>query len=228
MPGSVLDLAPVVPVVVVEDAARRRTARAGAGRRRAARDRGDAADTRPPSTRSGRSRRRCRTRWSAAARCSPRGRSRESVAAGARFLVSPGWTDGLLRRDGASGVPFLPGVSTDLRGGGAAGARGAGDEVLPGRGGGRHGVSEVAGRAVAAGAVLPDRRDRSAGTRRSISPCPTSAAWAALGCCRRTRSRRGTGSGSRRWRGPRRDSGTVQGRRWDVSLKSRTLALPSA
>ncbi|MFE9969506.1 bifunctional 4-hydroxy-2-oxoglutarate aldolase/2-dehydro-3-deoxy-phosphogluconate aldolase [Streptomyces hirsutus] len=36
----------------------------------------------------------------------------EVVAAGARFLVSPGWTDGLLESMRASGVPFLPGVST--------------------------------------------------------------------------------------------------------------------
>ncbi|GHE29121.1 bifunctional 4-hydroxy-2-oxoglutarate aldolase/2-dehydro-3-deoxy-phosphogluconate aldolase [Streptomyces capitiformicae] len=36
----------------------------------------------------------------------------ESVRAGARFLVSPGWTDALLAAMRASGVPFLPGVST--------------------------------------------------------------------------------------------------------------------
>lgn len=36
----------------------------------------------------------------------------ESVAAGARFLVSPGWTDHLLDAMKASGLPFLPGVST--------------------------------------------------------------------------------------------------------------------
>ncbi|MCX4453731.1 bifunctional 4-hydroxy-2-oxoglutarate aldolase/2-dehydro-3-deoxy-phosphogluconate aldolase [Streptomyces sp. NBC_01340] len=36
----------------------------------------------------------------------------ECVAAGARFLVSPGWTDILLDAMKASGVPFLPGVST--------------------------------------------------------------------------------------------------------------------
>ncbi|MFF0158106.1 bifunctional 4-hydroxy-2-oxoglutarate aldolase/2-dehydro-3-deoxy-phosphogluconate aldolase [Streptomyces sp. NPDC005263] len=36
----------------------------------------------------------------------------ESVAAGARFLVSPGWTDVLLDAMRESGVPFLPGVST--------------------------------------------------------------------------------------------------------------------
>ncbi|MBK3631941.1 bifunctional 4-hydroxy-2-oxoglutarate aldolase/2-dehydro-3-deoxy-phosphogluconate aldolase [Streptomyces sp. MBT97] len=32
--------------------------------------------------------------------------------AGARFLVSPGWTEALLAAMRASGVPFLPGVST--------------------------------------------------------------------------------------------------------------------
>ncbi|MFI6898390.1 bifunctional 4-hydroxy-2-oxoglutarate aldolase/2-dehydro-3-deoxy-phosphogluconate aldolase [Streptomyces sp. NPDC050256] len=36
----------------------------------------------------------------------------DTVAAGARFLVSPGWTDALLDAMKASGVPFLPGVST--------------------------------------------------------------------------------------------------------------------
>ncbi|MGK5696556.1 bifunctional 4-hydroxy-2-oxoglutarate aldolase/2-dehydro-3-deoxy-phosphogluconate aldolase [Streptomyces sp. URMC 128] len=35
-----------------------------------------------------------------------------TVAAGARFLVSPGWTDVLLEAMRGSGVPFLPGVST--------------------------------------------------------------------------------------------------------------------
>lgn len=35
-----------------------------------------------------------------------------AVAAGARFLVSPGWTDVLLGAMRESGVPFLPGVST--------------------------------------------------------------------------------------------------------------------
>lgn len=36
----------------------------------------------------------------------------DSVTAGARFLVSPGWTDTLLDAMRTSGVPFLPGVST--------------------------------------------------------------------------------------------------------------------
>ncbi|WP_394434677.1 bifunctional 4-hydroxy-2-oxoglutarate aldolase/2-dehydro-3-deoxy-phosphogluconate aldolase [Streptomyces sp. SGAir0957] len=36
----------------------------------------------------------------------------DSVDAGAKFLVSPGWTDTLLDAMKGSGVPFLPGVST--------------------------------------------------------------------------------------------------------------------
>ncbi len=35
-----------------------------------------------------------------------------AVAAGAKFLVSPGWTDRLLTAMRGSGLPFLPGVST--------------------------------------------------------------------------------------------------------------------
>ena len=35
-----------------------------------------------------------------------------AVAAGARFLVSPGWTDGLLEAMRRTDLPFLPGVST--------------------------------------------------------------------------------------------------------------------
>ncbi|MEU3251753.1 bifunctional 4-hydroxy-2-oxoglutarate aldolase/2-dehydro-3-deoxy-phosphogluconate aldolase [Streptomyces sp. NPDC006997] len=35
-----------------------------------------------------------------------------AVDAGARFLVSPGWTELLIRAMRESGVPFLPGVST--------------------------------------------------------------------------------------------------------------------
>jgi 2-dehydro-3-deoxyphosphogluconate aldolase/(4S)-4-hydroxy-2-oxoglutarate aldolase len=35
-----------------------------------------------------------------------------AVRAGARFLVSPGWTPGLVDAMAASGLPFLPGVST--------------------------------------------------------------------------------------------------------------------
>jgi 2-dehydro-3-deoxyphosphogluconate aldolase/(4S)-4-hydroxy-2-oxoglutarate aldolase len=40
------------------------------------------------------------------------GQVKECVEAGARFLVSPGWTELLLEAMQGSGVPFLPGVST--------------------------------------------------------------------------------------------------------------------
>lgn len=39
-----------------------------------------------------------------------------AVAAGARFLVSPGWTDRLLDAMRGSDLPFLPGVSTASEG----------------------------------------------------------------------------------------------------------------
>ena len=40
------------------------------------------------------------------------GQVSDALDAGARFLVSPGWTDVLLEAMRASGLPFLPGVST--------------------------------------------------------------------------------------------------------------------
>ncbi|MFF3410700.1 bifunctional 4-hydroxy-2-oxoglutarate aldolase/2-dehydro-3-deoxy-phosphogluconate aldolase [Streptomyces sp. NPDC002742] len=109
--ASVLDLAPVVPVVVVEDAADavplaralvagglpvievtlRTPAALGAIRA--------IADAVPDAV------------VGAGTVLTPE-HVAESVAAGARFLVSPGWTDVLLDAMKASGVPFLPGVST--------------------------------------------------------------------------------------------------------------------
>ncbi|MFD7709606.1 bifunctional 4-hydroxy-2-oxoglutarate aldolase/2-dehydro-3-deoxy-phosphogluconate aldolase [Streptomyces sp. NPDC059785] len=108
---SVLDLAPVVPVVVIDDAADAvplaralvagglpaievtlRTAAAPAAIRAIAEKVPDAV-------------------VGAGTVLSP-AQVAESVAAGARFLVSPGWTDVLLDAMRASGVPFLPGVST--------------------------------------------------------------------------------------------------------------------
>ncbi|BCL20098.1 bifunctional 4-hydroxy-2-oxoglutarate aldolase/2-dehydro-3-deoxy-phosphogluconate aldolase [Streptomyces tuirus] len=110
-PASVLDLAPVVPVVVIEDAADAvplaralvagglpaievtlRTPAALEAIREIAREVpgavvGAGTVIRPAQV-------------------------AEAVAAGSRFLVSPGWTDGLLEAMRASGVPFLPGVST--------------------------------------------------------------------------------------------------------------------
>lgn len=110
-PASVLDLAPVVPVVVIEDA-------------------GDAVPLAQALVAGGLPAIEVTLRTPAAleaigeiAREVPGavvgagtvirpGQVAEAVAAGSRFLVSPGWTDVLLEAMRASGVPFLPGVST--------------------------------------------------------------------------------------------------------------------
>ncbi|MBD0417918.1 bifunctional 4-hydroxy-2-oxoglutarate aldolase/2-dehydro-3-deoxy-phosphogluconate aldolase [Streptomyces sp. TRM S81-3] len=110
-PASVLDLAPVVPVVVVEDAAdavplARALAAGGLPaievtlRTPAAVDAIRAVAREVPDAVVG-----------AGTLITPE-QVTEVVAAGARFLVSPGWTDALLAAMRASGVPFLPGVST--------------------------------------------------------------------------------------------------------------------
>jgi 2-dehydro-3-deoxyphosphogluconate aldolase / (4S)-4-hydroxy-2-oxoglutarate aldolase len=111
MASSLLDLAPVVPVVVIEDAAdavplARALVAGGLPaievtlRTPAALDAIRAiADAVPDAV------------VGAGTVLTP-AQVKESVAAGARFLVSPGWTDVLLEAMRASGVPFLPGVST--------------------------------------------------------------------------------------------------------------------
>jgi len=109
--ASVLDLAPVVPVVVVEDVAdavplARALVAGGLPaievtlRTPAALDAIRAIAAEVPDAVVG-----------AGTVISPQGVA-DSVDAGARFLVSPGWTDTLLAAMKASGVPFLPGVST--------------------------------------------------------------------------------------------------------------------
>ncbi|MFK0279587.1 bifunctional 4-hydroxy-2-oxoglutarate aldolase/2-dehydro-3-deoxy-phosphogluconate aldolase [Streptomyces sp. NPDC090499] len=111
MPTSVLDLAPVVPVVVIEDAAdavpmARALLDGGLPvievtlRTPAALDAIRAVAAAVPDAVVG-----------AGTVLTPE-QVTECVAAGARFLVSPGWTDGLLAAMAASGVPYLPGVST--------------------------------------------------------------------------------------------------------------------
>ncbi|MCX5159887.1 bifunctional 4-hydroxy-2-oxoglutarate aldolase/2-dehydro-3-deoxy-phosphogluconate aldolase [Streptomyces sp. NBC_00264] len=111
MTSSVLDLAPVVPVVVLEDAAdavplARALVAGGLPaievtlRTAAALDAIRAIVAEVPDAVVG-----------AGTVISGRNVS-DTVAAGARFLVSPGWTDRLLDAMKASGVPFLPGVST--------------------------------------------------------------------------------------------------------------------
>ncbi|WP_406449566.1 bifunctional 4-hydroxy-2-oxoglutarate aldolase/2-dehydro-3-deoxy-phosphogluconate aldolase [Streptomyces sp. NBC_00876] len=111
MTSSVLDLAPVVPVVVLEDAAdavplARALVAGGLPaievtlRTAAALDAIEAIAAEVPDAIVG-----------AGTVISVRNVS-DTVAAGARFLVSPGWTDALLDAMKASGLPFLPGVST--------------------------------------------------------------------------------------------------------------------
>ncbi|MFE9697991.1 bifunctional 4-hydroxy-2-oxoglutarate aldolase/2-dehydro-3-deoxy-phosphogluconate aldolase [Streptomyces sp. NPDC006270] len=109
--ASVLDLAPVVPVVVLHDAAdavplARALVAGGLPaievtlRTPAALESIRAMAAEVPGAVVG-----------AGTVLSPR-HVRDTVDAGARFLVSPGWTETLLDAMKASGVPFLPGVST--------------------------------------------------------------------------------------------------------------------
>lgn len=110
-PASVLDLAPVLPVVVLDDAAdavplARALVAGGLPaievtlRTPAALDGIRAIAEQVPEAVVG-----------AGTVITPEQVSR-CVAAGARFLVSPGWTESLLAAMRGSGVPFLPGVST--------------------------------------------------------------------------------------------------------------------
>ncbi|MEV8015317.1 bifunctional 4-hydroxy-2-oxoglutarate aldolase/2-dehydro-3-deoxy-phosphogluconate aldolase [Streptomyces sp. NPDC086554] len=109
--ASVLDLAPVIPVVVVEDVAdavplARALVTGGLPaievtlRTPAALDAIRAIAAEVPDAAVG-----------AGTVISAQGVA-DSVGAGARFLVSPGWTETLLGAMQESGVPFLPGVST--------------------------------------------------------------------------------------------------------------------
>ncbi|MER5991753.1 MULTISPECIES: bifunctional 4-hydroxy-2-oxoglutarate aldolase/2-dehydro-3-deoxy-phosphogluconate aldolase [Streptomyces] len=111
LPSSVLDLAPVLPVVVLEDAAdavplARALVAGGLPaievtlRTPAAPDAIRAIADGVPDAVVG-----------AGTVITP-AQVDEAVEAGARFLVSPGWTEALLAAMRASGVPFLPGVST--------------------------------------------------------------------------------------------------------------------
>lgn len=146
------------------------------------------------------------------------------AAAGARFLVSPGWTEVLLTAMRASGLPFLPGVSTTSEVV-ALLERGVREmKFFPAQ---AAGVRRICGRS-------PGRSPRPASarragsartTRRSIWRCRTWRASAGPGCCR---SGRGGGAGLGSDRGPGARRPRAQGLRWDVSLKRRTLALPSA
>ncbi|MFE7772516.1 bifunctional 4-hydroxy-2-oxoglutarate aldolase/2-dehydro-3-deoxy-phosphogluconate aldolase [Streptomyces sp. NPDC057445] len=109
--ASVLDLAPVIPVAVIDDAAdavplARALAAGGLPaievtlRTSAALDAIRAVADEVPEAVVG-----------AGTVISPKGVA-DAVAAGACYLVSPGWTDALLKAMSSSALPFLPGVST--------------------------------------------------------------------------------------------------------------------
>lgn len=231
--SSVLDLAPVVPVVVLEDAAdavplARALVAGGLPaievtlRTAAALDAIEAIAAEVPDAVVG-----------AGTVISARNVS-DTVAAGARFLVSPGWTDPLLDAMKASEVPFLPGVSTT-------------SEVVALL---ERGVSEMkffpaeaAGgtaylKALSAPLPRPGSARRAAfrsRRRRRTWRCRTSAAWAAVGWFLQMRWRRRTGRGWSGWRARPRHcaadfpaGASAPYRRCDVSFSSLSDALPSA
>lgn len=101
-------------------------------------------------------------------------------AAGARFLVSPGWTDVLLAAMRASGLPFLPGVSTTSEVV-ALLERGVREmKFFPAQAAAARPTSgHWPDRSPRPGSALPAGSVRT--TRRTICPCPTSFAWAGVG-----------------------------------------------
>lgn len=202
MTSSVLDLAPVVPVVVLEDAAdavplARALVAGGLPaievtlRTAAALDAIRAIAAEVPDAVVG-----------AGTVISVRNVA-DTVAAGARFLVSPGWTEQLLDAMKASGVPFLPGVSTTSEVV-ALLERGVTEmKFFPAEAaGGTAYLKALSAPLPQAGSARP-AASRSP-LRRRIWRCPTSAAWAAVGWSRRTLSRRRTGLGWSGWRARRR------------------------
>ena len=127
----------------------------------------------------------------------------EAVAAGARFLVSPGATPELAEAAARSPVPFLPGCATVSE---AMALRELGFRALK-----LFPAEAVGGARLLASfaAPLPDLRfcptgESISARRRTISNCPTSPASAGPGCCRRTRWRVATMRSSRSWRAKRR------------------------
>lgn len=213
MTPSVLDLAPVVPVVVLEDAAdavplARALVAGGLPaievtlRTAAALDAIRAIAAEVPDAVVG-----------AGTVISVRNVS-DTVAAGARFLVSPGWTETLLDAMKASGVPFLPGVSTTSEVV-ALLERGVTEmKFFPAEAaGGTAYLKALSSPLPQAGSARPAASPSP--PRRPISHCPTSAVWAAVGWCRRMRWRRRTGHGWSSWRArPRRcaaDGGSWRG-----------------
>ena len=123
------------------------------------------------------------------ARCSTPRQLDDAVACGAKFLVSPGATPGLLAAAKDSPVPFLPGVATA---GEAMTLAEAGFAVLkffPAEPAGGVAYLKALVGAAARHPLLSDRRDHAQATRRATSRFRTSSASAARGWRRPTRSR---------------------------------------
>ena len=85
----------------------------------------------------------------------------QAVAAGAKFLVSPGAPAALAKAAARSPVPFLPGCATASEAMALAGAWLPGAEALSRRSGRGREAARLARRAPAGSALLPDRRHRS-------------------------------------------------------------------
>ena len=198
-PRRVLDVAPVIPVVVLDDADQGRAAGPRARRGRPADRRADPAHARRRWRRSRRIAAEVPEVLVGAGTILSARQAQRAAAAGAQFLVSPGSTPALLDAMDDTGLPYLPGHVDRLGDAGRRRARAHGDEVLPGRGRGRGAVPGVAGQPAAAPAVLPDRRHHGGVRAAATCGCRTSAASAAPGSPRPTPSPRATGPGSPRW-----------------------------
>lgn len=212
-PASVLGLAPVIPVVVLDDAAdavplARALVAGGLPaievtlRTPAALDAIRAVAAEVPEAVIG-----------AGTLLTP-GQVGAALTAGSRFLVSPGWSPRLLGAMKDSGVPFLPGVST------ASEVVTLLDEGLTEM---KFFPAEAAGGTAylsSLAAPLPQAASARPGAsawrrRRPTWRCRTSAVSAAPGCCRPTPWPRRTGTGCadspgrrRRWRPEARSSRT--------------------
>ena len=183
----------------------RRPAGRGARARRPAGDRGDAAHATPALAAIERIAAEVEGAFVGAGTVTTPAQVDDALAAGARFLVSPGATPNLLDAMQAADVPFLPGTATpsDVRR--AARARDHLREVLPGRDRRRHQGAEGVRGPVPADALLPDGRDR----RRQRAGLPGAAE-------RRVRRRLVDDQGRRRAR-----RGAARGRGASASSSSR-------
>ena len=82
----------------------------------------------------------------------------QALAAGARFVVTPGVSSAVLVRCPELGVPVIPGVATATEVIAALDHGCPGAQALPGRGKRRHSDAESARRPVSRGALRADRR----------------------------------------------------------------------